>query len=54
MRCTVWKDLEIVEAKRTSENWVDFAVLSSNFVCFSVSLLPIEPLKILWYQSKWK
>ena len=42
MRRTVWKDLEIMEAKRptgTSENWVDFTVLSSDFVCFSVFLI---------------
>ena len=32
---------------------VDFTVLSSNFVCFSVFLIN-EPLNILWYQSKRK
>ena len=38
MRHTVWKDQEVMESK-TSEGWVDFTVLSSNFVCFGVLVI---------------
>ena len=33
---TIWKSWRPV---RTSKSWVDFAVLSSNFVCFSMFLI---------------
>ena len=32
----IWKSWR---PTRTSESWVDFTVLSSNFVCFSVFLI---------------
>ena len=48
----IWKSWR---PTRTSESWVDFTVLSSNFVsCVLACFWSIELLKILWYQSKRK
>ena len=48
----IWKSWR---PTRTSENWVDFTVLSSNFIsCVLACFWSIELLKILWYQSKRK
>ena len=48
MRHTVWKHLEVVEAN----GWISLFSPQTSFVL--AFFWSIEPLKILWYQSKWK
>ena len=51
---TIWKSWR---PTRTSKSWVDFAVLSSNFVCFrhvfdELNLLRYSAIKVNWGKEK--
>ena len=54
MRRTVWKDLEIMEANKSKRKLGGFHCFVFKFSFVLACFWSIEPLKILWFQSKRK
>ena len=54
MRHTVWKDLEIMEANKSKRKLGGFHCFVSKCSFVLACFWSIEPLKILWFQSKRK